>query len=59
MIKSTREAIDFFNRGHGINEALAYAYLIAATDVEISQVVNKTKGIHAKIRKADFQEFSG
>ncbi|MGK3625009.1 hypothetical protein ACSLGU_25450, partial [Acinetobacter sp. A11] len=29
----------------------------AATDFEVSQVVDKTKGIHAKIRKADFKEF--
>ncbi|MFP6820468.1 hypothetical protein, partial [Acinetobacter sp.] len=27
------------------------------TDFEVSQVVDKTKGIHAKIRKADFKEF--
>jgi len=24
----------------------------------VSQVVDKTKGIHAKIRKADFREFA-
>ncbi|WP_201512659.1 acetamidase/formamidase family protein [Psychrobacter alimentarius] len=58
MKKSTREAIGFLNREYGIDEALAYAYLSAATDFEVSQVVDKTKGIHAKIRKADFKEFS-
>lgn len=58
MKKSTREAIGFLNREYGIDEALAYAYLSAATDSEVSQVVDKTKGIHAKIRKADFREFS-
>ena len=58
MKKSTREAIGFLNREYGIDETLAYAYLSAATDFEISQVVDKTKGIHAKIRKADFKEFS-
>ncbi|AMT96330.1 MULTISPECIES: acetamidase/formamidase family protein [Psychrobacter] len=58
MKKSTREAIGFLNREYGIDEALAYAYLSAATDFEVSQVVDKTKGIHAKIRKADFREFS-
>lgn len=58
MKKSTREAIGFLNREYGIDETLAYAYLSAATDFEVSQVVDKTKGIHAKIRKADFKEFS-
>ena len=57
MKKSTREAIRFLNQEYGIEEAIAYAYLSAATDFEVSQVVDKTKGIHAKIRKADFKEF--
>lgn len=58
MKKSTREAIRFLNQEYGIDEAIAYAYLSAATDFEVSQVVDKTKGIHAKIRKADFREFN-
>jgi hypothetical protein len=33
---------------------LAYAYLSAATDFEISQVVDIVKGSHARIRLADF-----
>ncbi|MCJ8160514.1 acetamidase/formamidase family protein [Acinetobacter zhairhuonensis] len=57
MKKSTREAIRFLNQEYGIDEATAYAYLSAATDFEVSQVVDRTKGIHAKIRKADFKEF--
>lgn len=57
MKKSTREAIRFLKTHYGIDEALAYAYLSAATDFEVSQVVDKTKGIHAKIRKADFQDY--
>ncbi|MFT4084388.1 MAG: acetamidase/formamidase family protein [Nocardioides sp.] len=32
----------------------AYAYLSAATDFRISQVVDQVKGVHATIRKADF-----
>nr|WP_247791275.1 hypothetical protein [Acinetobacter baumannii] len=43
--------------GTSIAMDTAYAYLSAATDFEVSQVVDKTKGIHAKIRKADFKEF--
>ncbi|WOE32040.1 MULTISPECIES: acetamidase/formamidase family protein [unclassified Acinetobacter] len=58
MKKSTREAIRFLNQEYGIDEEIAYAYLSAATDFEVSQVVDKTKGIHAKIRKADFKEFT-
>jgi len=58
MKKSTREAIRFIHQEYDIDEALAYAYLSAATDFEVSQVVDKTKGLHAKIRKSDFKEFS-
>ena len=50
--------VDYLNQEYGIDEAIAYAYLSAATDFEVSQVVDRTKGIHAKIRKADFKEFS-
>jgi acetamidase/formamidase len=57
MKKSTREAIRFLTEEFGIEEELAYAYLSAATDFEVSQVVDRTKGIHTMIRKADFVEF--
>jgi acetamidase/formamidase len=57
MKKSTREAIRFLNQEYGIDESIAYAYLSAATDFEVSQVVDRTKGVHAKIRKSDFKEF--
>jgi acetamidase/formamidase len=33
---------------------VAYAYLSAAADFQVSQVVDQTKGVHALIRKADF-----
>ena len=58
MKKSTREAIRFLVEEYGIEQELAYAYLSAATDFEVSQVVDRTKGIHAMIRKADFKEFN-
>lgn len=58
MRKSTREAVRFLVSEYGIAEEIAYAYLSAATDFEVSQVVDKTKGIHAMIRKADFKEFT-
>ena len=57
MKKATREAIRFLVAEYGIPEELAYAYLSAATDFEVSQVVDRTKGIHSKIRKSDFEEF--
>lgn len=58
MKNSTREAIRFLHQHYGIDEELAYAYLSAATDFNVSQVVDRTKGIHALIRKQDFREFT-
>lgn len=49
-----RAAIDLLGVRYGLDEASAYAYLSAATDFDISQVVDGVKGAHARIRKADF-----
>jgi len=57
MKKATRESIRFLVDEFGIDEALAYAYLSAATDFEVSQVVDRTKGIHGMISKSDFSDF--
>ena len=38
----------------GMDPAHALAYLSAATDFDISQVVDLVTGVHAKIRIADF-----
>ena len=54
MKKATREAIRVLTLKTGIDRATALAYLSAASDFEVSQVVDRTKGIHALIRKADF-----
>lgn len=54
MKQSVRESIDFLSEQLGIDRAMAYAYLSAAVDYEVSQVVDKTKGIHALIPKVDF-----
>ena len=54
MKKATREAIRFLSEKHHMDRATALAYLSAATDFEVSQVVDRTKGIHALIRKRDF-----
>lgn len=54
MRKCVRAAIDLISARWGMDEHLAYAYLSAATDFDISQVVDIVCGIHARIREADF-----
>lgn len=54
MRKCVRAAIDLIAARWGMDEHLAYAYLSAATDFDISQVVDIVCGIHARIREADF-----
>lgn len=49
-----RAAIALLGARYGMEPRLAYAYLSAATDFDISQVVDVVKGVHARIRKADF-----
>jgi acetamidase/formamidase len=49
-----RAAIALLQARFGMDQHIAYAYLSAATDFRISQVVNVVKGVHAKIRKSDF-----
>lgn len=49
-----RAAISLVQARYGMDPRLAYAYLSAATDFNISQVVDIVKGVHARIRKSDF-----
>ena len=49
-----RAAIALLQARFGMDPAHAYAYLSAATDFNISQVVDLVKGVHARIRMADF-----
>jgi len=49
-----RAAIGLLQARHGMDPAHAYAYLSAATDFDISQVVDLVKGVHARIRIEDF-----
>jgi acetamidase/formamidase len=37
-----------------MDRAVAYAYLSAAADFEVSQVVDRTVGVHGVIAKAHF-----
>lgn len=49
-----RAAIGLLRARYGMDPAHAYAYLSAATDFNISQVVDLVKGVHARIRIEDF-----
>ncbi len=49
-----RAAIGLLQARFGMDPEHAYAYLSAATDFRISQVVDLVKGVHAQIRVADF-----
>lgn len=52
--KAVRAAIALLGARYGMDPEHAYAYLSAATDFDISQVVDLVAGVHARIRKADF-----
>jgi len=54
MCKAVRAAIAFLHETQGMPRAVALAYLSAAADFEISQVVDSVKGVHCVIRKRDF-----
>ena len=54
MKQAVRESIAFLSGELGMDRQVAYAYLSAATDYVVSQVVDRTKGVHALIRKSDF-----
>lgn len=55
MKQAVRESIEFLHGELGMSRAVAYAYLSAATDFVVSQVVDKTKGVHGRIAKAEFR----
>ena len=55
---SVRAALDLLSDRYDIPTHLGYAYLSAAADVRISQVVDRVKGCHTVIRKADFWEWT-
>jgi acetamidase/formamidase len=56
MKKTVRTSIKFLTEKLGMDAATAMAYMSGATDFEITQVVDETKGVHAHIRKKDFVE---
>jgi acetamidase/formamidase len=54
MRRAVVNALDFLQHDLGMERAVAYAYLSAAANFEVSQVVDRTVGVHGVIRKADF-----
>ena len=51
-----RAAIELLHARFGMDRPNALAYLSAATDFDISQVVDLVKGVHARIRLSDFDD---
>ncbi len=54
MKVAVRQSLEFLTKDKGMAGPVAYAYLSAAADFQCSQVVDRTTGIHALIRKSDF-----
>ena len=54
MKTAVRNALAFLTEDVGMAGPVAYTYLSAATDFEVSQVVDRSTGIHCLIRKSDF-----
>ncbi|MGV9801720.1 acetamidase/formamidase family protein [Mycobacterium sp. NPDC003449] len=54
MRRAVVNALDYLERDRGMDRAAAYAYLSAASDFSISQVVDKTVGVHGQIYKEHF-----
>jgi len=58
MKDATRQTVQFLNEKLGMDRAAALAYASAAVDFEVTQVVDKVKGVNGMIRKSDFQSGS-
>jgi acetamidase/formamidase len=54
VARCAANAVELLGARFGMAPEYAYAYLSAATDFDISQVVDQVKGVHARIRLADF-----
>lgn len=55
MRRAVVNALDFLQHDLGMDRAIAYAYLSAAGDFVISQVVDRTVGVHGVISKSHFR----
>lgn len=54
MKDATRQALQFVSEKCGMDRATALAYLSAGVDFQVTQVVDRVKGVNGLIRKADF-----
>lgn len=54
MRECVRAAVALLGSRYGMAPQLALAYLSAATDFEVTQVVDLVSGVHARIRTSDF-----
>jgi len=54
MRRAVVNALDFLQTDRSMDRAVAYAYLSAAADFHVSQVVDKTVGVHGSIAKSHF-----
>jgi acetamidase/formamidase len=54
MRRAVINALDYLEHDHGMDRAVAYAYLSAAADFSVTQVVDRTVGVHAQIFKEHF-----
>jgi len=54
MKDATRQAVQFLSEKLGMDRATALAYLSAGADFQVTQVVDRVKGVNAMIRKSDF-----
>jgi acetamidase/formamidase len=55
MRRAVINALNFLENDRGMDRPTAYAYLSAAANFAISQVVDKTVGVHAQISKSHFE----
>ena len=54
MRRAVVNALDFLEHDQDMDRAVAYAYLSAAANFEVSQVVDRTTGVHGVILKEHF-----
>ncbi|OBB37279.1 acetamidase/formamidase family protein [Mycobacterium sp. 852002-51961_SCH5331710] len=54
MRRAVVNALDFLQNDRGMDRATAYAYLSAASDFVVSQVVDRAVGVHGQIYKTHF-----
>jgi acetamidase/formamidase len=54
MRRAVVNALDFLEHDRGMDRPTAYAYLSAAADFTVSQVVDRTVGVHGQIFKSHF-----